>query len=164
MVSAVPPGWKPDRRVRFYLRAPALLSPLFLVASIRMYREIAAATPGVVPGVVAAVRHAVNALTHMFSPGRMARRVHMLETVNLSAGLDRVDVPTLVITGDAALDRVVPVSQTKEYLRIWPRAAYASLPRTGHLGLITRPEEFANLVSAFLERDAAVPRRTGSTG
>jgi pimeloyl-ACP methyl ester carboxylesterase len=165
MVSAVPPGWKPDRRVRFYLRAPALLSPLFLVASLRMYREIAAATPGFAPGVVAAVRHALNALTHMFSPGRMARRVHMLESLNLGAGLERVDVPTLVITGDPALDRVVPVSQTREYLRIWPRAAYASLPRTGHLGLITRPKAFADLVAAFLESDAAAPhQRTGSTG
>ena len=42
MVSAVPPSWRPDRRVRFYLRAPRALMPLFLLASLRMYREIAA--------------------------------------------------------------------------------------------------------------------------
>src|SRR5688500_11325026 len=43
LVSALPPDWAPDARVRFYLRAPVLLSPLFLVGSLRMYREIAAA-------------------------------------------------------------------------------------------------------------------------
>ena len=28
LVSALPPSWKPDRRVRFYLRAPRLLTPV----------------------------------------------------------------------------------------------------------------------------------------
>jgi pimeloyl-ACP methyl ester carboxylesterase len=41
LVSAVPPSWKPDQRVRFYLRSPRLLSPLFCVASLRLYKEIA---------------------------------------------------------------------------------------------------------------------------
>ena len=35
LVSAIPPSWTPDRRVRFYLRAPRLLSPLFCIASLR---------------------------------------------------------------------------------------------------------------------------------
>ena len=30
LVSALPPDWQPDRRARFYLRAPRLLSPMFL--------------------------------------------------------------------------------------------------------------------------------------
>ena len=30
LVSALPLDWQPDRRARFYLRAPRLLSPLFL--------------------------------------------------------------------------------------------------------------------------------------
>src|SRR5262245_36701060 len=76
LVSAIPPAWTPNRRVRFYLRAPLLLSPLFCIASVRMYREIAAATPGRVAAVLATVRHGWTAATHMFSPGRMARRVH----------------------------------------------------------------------------------------
>ena len=161
MVSAIPPTWKPDRRVRFYLRAPWLLSPLFLVGSLRMYPEIAAANTGVLAGMGAAIRHAINALTHMFSPGRMARRVHMLEPVDVAAGLERVNVPTLVVTGDPALDRVVPVPLTREYLRIWPRAECVTLPRTGHLGLITRPQVFADAVVAFLERQrGAQERRT----
>ena len=106
-----------------------------------------------------AVRHAFNALTHMFSPARMARRVHMLEGQDLSDGLDSVRVPTLLVTGEAALDRVVPVAKTKEYQRIWPRATHVTLPRTGHLGLITRPDVFAAAIADFLER--AVEPRAG---
>jgi pimeloyl-ACP methyl ester carboxylesterase len=59
-------------------------------------------------------------------------------------------VPTLLVTGDSSLDRVVPVERTREYLRIWPHARHAVIPRTGHLGLITRPEEFAAVVGPFV--------------
>jgi len=150
MVSAIPPAWKPDRRVQFFLRAPWLLSPLFMIGSLRMYPEISAAAEGVFGGMIAATRHGLNVMGHMFSPGRMARRVHMLESVNLVEGLERVNVPTLVITGDPALDRVVPVALTQQYLQMWPRAVHVTLPRTGHLGLITRSAEFARLVTDFL--------------
>ena len=150
LVSAIPPTWTPDARVRFYVRAPRLLMPLFMLASLRMYREIAAATPGVGRGIAAAVRHAVNVLGHMFSPVRMARRVGALDGLSLEPELRRVDVPTLIVTGEAELDRVVPVSRTREYARLWPKAKQVTLPRTGHLGLITRPEEFARVVAPFV--------------
>jgi proline iminopeptidase len=151
LVSAIPPTWTPDARVRFYLRAPVLLSPLFLVGSLRMYKEIAAATDGVLHGMAAAARHAINALTHMFSPARMARRVHLLGPVNLGHELERVTAPTMVVTGDEALDRVVPTRLTHEYLRLWPDAQRAIIRRTGHLGLITRPGDFAAVVVPFVE-------------
>src|SRR5919106_4043534 len=106
LVSAVPPSWTPDRRVRFYLRAPRLLTPVFCIASLRMYREIAAATPGFLPGVWAAVGHGWRVLTHMFSPARMARRVRLLEGVQVREQLTGVEPTTLIVTGDAALDRV----------------------------------------------------------
>lgn len=152
LVSAIPPQWTPDARVRFYLRAPTLLSPLFLIGSLRMYKEIAAATPGVLPGMRAAARHGLNALTHMFSPVRMARRVHVLESTQLDCELAPVEVPTLVITGDPSLDRVVPVRLTEEYTRMWPHAERFTIAHTGHLGLITRPDVFANAVAGFAGR------------
>jgi pimeloyl-ACP methyl ester carboxylesterase len=163
LVSAIPPSWAPDARVRFYLRAPVLLSPLFLIASTRMYKEIAAAHDGVLSGMGAAARHAINALTHMFSPARMARRVHLLDPVQLGRDLERVNVPTLVMTGDEALDRVVPTRLTQEYLRIWPHAQRATIARTGHLGLITRPRAFATAVAPFVESTARTEekRRVG---
>jgi pimeloyl-ACP methyl ester carboxylesterase len=159
LVSAIPPSWTPDARVRFYLRAPVLLSPLFLVGSLRMYKEIAAASDGVLPGMAAAVRHALNALTHMFSPARMARRVHLLGPVHLGRELERVTAPTLVVTGDDSLDRVVPTRLTHEYLRIWPDAQHATINRTGHLGLITRPADFAAVVVPFVKATARTQER-----
>ena len=152
LVSALPPSWTPDRRARFFVRAPRLLTPLFLVGSLRLYREIAAANPGAGRGIAAAVRFAWRALTHMFSPSRMARRVTLLASVHLPEELSRVTSPVLVITGEAALDRVVPLPATLEYARIWPNARVDTIARSGHLGSITRPHEFARLVVPFAER------------
>ena len=164
MVSALPVSWRPDRRVRFFLRAPRLLTPVFLIASLRLYREIAAANAGVAAGFGPAVRHAVRVLTHMFSPARMARRVSILADATLPDDIARLRLPTLLITGEATLDRIVPVSATHEYARMWPHARVAEIPRTGHLGLITRPDAFASLVVPFAEQavhDAHGRRRVG---
>ena len=151
LVSALPPSWTPDERVTFYLRAPSLLAPLFMIGALRMYREISAATPGALNGLAAATRHGCNVLAHMSSPARMARRVTLLRDLMLQNELSRVHVPTLVITGEPGLDRVVPVARTTEYLRLWPHAQHMVLPRTGHLGLITRPTEFADIVTTFVQ-------------
>lgn len=164
LVSAMPPSWTPDRRVRFYLRAPRALMPLFLLASLRIYREIAAANSGVARGLAPGVRHAGRALAHMFSPGRMARRVSFLPDAALASAIARVRAPSIIVTGEAALDRIMPVSDTLEYARMWPHARVAELPRTGHLGLMTRPEAFARLVVPFAEQanhDARGTRRAG---
>ena len=157
LVSALPPTWTPDARARFYIRSPRLLMPLFLLASLRMYKEIAAARPGMRNALSAAAAHALNALRHMLSPARMARRVRLLEQRGPIRGLETVSVPTLVLTGEAELDRVVPVRLTEEYLRIFPHAERVTLVRTGHLGLITRPREFADATAPFVERHAGSP-------
>jgi pimeloyl-ACP methyl ester carboxylesterase len=130
--------------------------PVFMAASLRMYREIAAARPGLLPSIREAARHGWNVLTHMFSPSRMARRVELLKSLDLRHELTQVTVPALLITGEASLDRVVPVSATHEYLRLWPQATVATIARTGHLGLITRPSAFANVVVPFAEQAARV--------
>lgn len=164
LASALPPTWKPDRRVSFYLQAPRLLTPVFLIASLRLYREIAAAAPSVGRGLAAAVRHGWRAITHTFSPVRMARRVRLLDLVDLEADLRILRVPTLILTGESSLDRVVPVGATMEYLQMWPEARARTIDRTGHLGFITRPDEFARLAAPFADaaaRGEAGRRRVG---
>lgn len=164
LVSPMPPSWTPDRRARFYVRAPRLLTPVFLAASLRLYREIAAANGGAARGIPAALHHLWRVATHMFSPGRMARRVSLLARADVAADLRRASQPTLVITGETALDRVVPVRRAREYLELWPQAHLETLARTGHLGLITRPEAFAHLVVSFADQAAhgvAMRRRVG---
>ncbi len=154
LVSALPPGWAPDSRVRFYLRAPRLLSPLFMIGSLRLYPEIAAASGGGVAGMLAGARHARNVLAHMFSPFRMARRVRLIERLDLMHDLETLSLPTLVITGEDGLDRVVPVRLTEGYVRLWPHARRVTLARTGHLGSITRPDVFLDAVLPFVQHAA----------
>jgi pimeloyl-ACP methyl ester carboxylesterase len=149
LTSAIPPSWRPDARVSFYLRAPWLLSPLFCLGSIRLYREIAASQDTWWSGVTTACGAGLNALLHMFHPSRMARRVHLLSSMGIEAELARVKVPVLLVTGEDSLERVVSPRMTREYLAIWPHARIETLARTGHLGIITRPTEFAALVSGF---------------
>jgi pimeloyl-ACP methyl ester carboxylesterase len=156
LASALPPSWRPDARVSFFLRAPWLLSPLFCLASVRLYREFATAGDTWWSGVTSACLAGVNVLRHMFHPARMARRVHLLSSVfGIEAELARVKVPTLIVTGEESLERVVSPRITREYLAIWPHARVETLARTGHLGMITRPDEFAALVSAFVSAHAA---------
>jgi hypothetical protein len=50
---------------------------------------------------------------------------------------------------------VVPVRLTEEYLRIWPHAERVTLARTGHIGLVTRPDAFAAAVGSFVETHAS---------
>jgi pimeloyl-ACP methyl ester carboxylesterase len=80
----------------------------------------------------------------------MARRVRLLEGQPLAEQLDALSVPTLIVTGEPHLDRVVPVEATRQYLEMCPHAETATLSRTGHLGSITRPDEFARVVTPFV--------------
>ena len=148
LASAIPPSWKPDARAEFFMRAPRLLSPLFCVGSLRMCPEIFAAK-GSWSGAAFAAQHASTVLANMFSPRLMARRARMVKSLDVERQLADVRCPVLVVTGESSLDRVVPVALTRDYHRIWPHATEAVLPRTGHLGLITRPDEFARLVVSF---------------
>jgi pimeloyl-ACP methyl ester carboxylesterase len=155
LVSALAPGWTPNARARAYLRAPRLFLPLFMLNSLRLYGEIAQASGTVLSSLRVSARHVFTVLTHMFSPVQMARRVSLLASASSASELARLKLPTLVVTGQDGLDRVVPTRHTREYLRLWPHAEHATISRTGHLGIITRPDDFAEVVGAFVERASA---------
>ena len=151
LVSALPPSWRPNARLSGYLRHPWLLTPAFCLGSLRFYGEIAAANDTWWRAIAASCGAGVNVLMHMFHPGRMARRVHLLGSMGrIDAELSRVKVPTMIVTGEESLESVVPPRVTREYLNIWPHARVETLARTGHLGLITRPHEFAVLIGRFV--------------
>jgi pimeloyl-ACP methyl ester carboxylesterase len=103
----------------------------------------------------AAAAHWWTAATHLFSPARMARRVRLLAECDWSKELSAVNAPALVITGEPGLERVVPVHRTEEYLTLWPGTRRATIERTGHLGLITRSERFADIVAPFAHETMA---------
>ena len=164
LVSAIPPQWKPNARVRFFLKAPHLLLPLFMLGSLRFLKEISTAVPGVLRSMAVAAHHGFNAVTHMLSPGRVASRVHALEAVQLDREVSATYVPTMVVTGEPDLDFIVPVRLTEEYTRMWPHAERLTIPHTGHLGLITRPDLFAEGVAGFVDRQAVRRREETKVG
>ena len=75
--------------------------------------------------------------------------------MRIEADLARVQLPVLVVTGEDSLERVVPPRMTRRYLDLWPHARTATIARTGHLGLITRPADFAAVVSTFAAEHAS---------
>jgi pimeloyl-ACP methyl ester carboxylesterase len=81
----------------------------------------------------------------------MCERMRLLENVDFSTRTN-ITKPTLVLTGERGLDRTVPVDLTERYLNLIPGAERAWLPRTGHMGTVTRPGEFARLVHEFVTR------------
>jgi pimeloyl-ACP methyl ester carboxylesterase len=87
-------------------------------------------------------------------PGVMASRIKEQQSVDFMDDPDAIRVPTLVISGEPALDRVVPVESTRQYATKIRGAKYVMIERTGHIGLMTRPEDFARTVSDFVHEHA----------
>jgi pimeloyl-ACP methyl ester carboxylesterase len=80
----------------------------------------------------------------------MAARLRWNESYRF-ADPSAVSQPVLVITGEDGLDRVVSPHLTRRYLSALPDARHAVLPRTGHIGLLTKPAEFAEMVRRFAD-------------
>jgi pimeloyl-ACP methyl ester carboxylesterase len=151
LVSTPGPGWHLRAKHRVYVRAPWLFGPLFLVESpLRLHREVAAALPRV-GARWRFVRWQLGALARApLSPARMAARAQLIANTDIAADCSKVITPTLVVTGERALDRVVPVDGTLAYLPLIAGARHRTLARTGHLGSITTPDAFAALVREFV--------------
>jgi pimeloyl-ACP methyl ester carboxylesterase len=64
-----------------------------------------------------------------------------------------VAAPTLVLSGEDELDRIVPAAVTRQYQTLIRGAQYEKMERSGHIGIITRSKHFASIVGGFLERE-----------
>ena len=156
LVSTPSPAWRPGCRVNRYLAAPRLMSPVFAVGScFRIYPEIAAAFPSLGPRTRFIAGHLRRVVLHPMAPTCMAERVRTADSVDFAADCARIAAPTQIVTGEPDLDRVVEVASTREYLRAIPGSRYDRLDRTGHLGLVTRAERFAEVVARFVRTEAA---------
>lgn len=165
LVSAAPPRWQPDGRQRRYLRHPRLALPLFAAHGITSFLpEILAARSTWRSRLDFAWFCAFRAVRYPVSPRRMAHWVRAWMATDLEADCRLVSSPTLVITGEPDLDRQVPVSGTRQYLDLIAGARHAELRHTGHIGLVSRPREFAALVMSFVGGAARDPRAPDSPG
>ena len=159
LVSALPPNWRLNRRAQFYLQAPRLLSPLFLLDSpTRVLPEIFTALPGFPSRLRFAAGQTSRALRAFLSPTRMATRLRWTEEFRY-ADPAAISQPVLVITGEDGLDRVVNPALTRQYLASLPSARHLVLPRTGHIGMLTRPGDFADMVQQFADEIGRDARR-----
>ncbi len=150
LVSTPPAAWELDPVHRGYVSRPIWSAPAFIArAPRRLWPEIRAASGSFATAAWFALRHVVRVFTAPMSPSRMARRVRVVRAVDLAADCARVTAPTLVVTGDESLDRVVPVAGTRRYLQAIRGARAATIENTGHIGLVTRPERFAEVVAEF---------------
>ena len=153
LASALHKTWQPDRLQQQYLKAPRMMAPVFLVtAPSRLRPEIAAAISGLPARLRFSVKHTLRAVLSPTTPTRMARRIAWARSHRF-AGAHSVKAPALVVTGEPALDRVLPVAVTRRYLDDIDSARHVVMEHTGHIGSVTRPEEFAGVVQRFLEND-----------
>jgi pimeloyl-ACP methyl ester carboxylesterase len=161
------PRWCADHPAAAYLRNPRLSVPQFAAGAVgRLLPEVRAAKAGWLSRAWFFARHLGRILRYPASPTQMAARVHAWMATDVIAACRRVTAPTLVVTGEPGLDRVVPISASLEYLSLIRGARHQILDRTGHIGLITRPSEFAALIASFVveSRPAASPATVNSAG
>jgi pimeloyl-ACP methyl ester carboxylesterase len=149
-VSTPGPVWQLRPKHQVYSRAPWLFSPLFLIESpLRLHPEVKAALPSLTERRRFAQWMLATLVRAPLSPARMAVRAELITRTDITTDCRRVTAPTLLVTGEAPLDRIVPVDGTLAYLPLITGAQHATLERTGHLGSITTPDAFARVVAAF---------------
>jgi pimeloyl-ACP methyl ester carboxylesterase len=156
VLASVPgPAWHLRRRHAIYARLPYVFGPLFLAeAPWRLRREMAASYPELAARWRFARAQIATLIKAPLSVARMGRRARLIGRLDLAVDCDRVSAPTLVVTGERSLDHVVSVDHSNGYVSLIRGARGAVLERTGHLGSITRPEQFAAIVRDFADRRA----------
>lgn len=153
LASALHSAWQPNRQQRQYLKAPWLMSPLFVAtAPGRMRPEVRATFPSVGARLRFMVEHGIRCAMAPTSPTKMARRIKWASTHRF-ASPGGITAPALVVTGERALDRVVPVDVTERYMDELHSAQRVVFERTGHIGIVTRPDVFAEILGRFLDGD-----------
>jgi 3-oxoadipate enol-lactonase len=150
LASSLSPDWVPDRRAQFYMKAPRLLSPLFVAtAPGRLGPEVRAAFPRLLERMRFAVGQTVRVTCAPMSPAAMARRIRWARAHSF-ADLATIAAPTLIVTGEPGLDRVVPVEVSRRLTDQMPGARHVILDRTGHLGIVTKPRRFVEVMDTWL--------------
>lgn len=150
LVSTPGPGWKLNDQQQRYVKWPKLASPLFaLGAARRGWRELRAMYPHRRARFSASLRAASRVVRAPAAPNRMSRRARLAENENFEADCARVAVPTLVVTGERELDQVVPCDDTMSYLNLIAGSSFQLFERTGHLGTVLAPDQFATIVTRF---------------
>jgi pimeloyl-ACP methyl ester carboxylesterase len=156
IVSTPAPAWTPSPVQARHLASPWWSTPAFLAtAPGRIWPEIAAAIDGNSSRLRFCVAHVARIVAAPIVPAQMAARMKLRPGLELCSDCARVTARTLVISGDPDLDHVVPASSTREFVGLIRDAKYAMMDRTGHIGLVTQPDRFAEIVGAFVNASSS---------
>lgn len=152
LVSAPAPGWVPSERQRWYIARPWLSAPTFaLGAPVRLWPEVRTAFPHWRERLAFAATHSARVLAAPIIPPLMAGRVRLQQQIDFASDCPRVKAPALIVTGEPPLDRVVPVEVTRTYASLIAGARCATIEGTGHIGMLTRADRFAEIVGEFVK-------------
>jgi len=151
LVSSPAPGWVPNERQQQYLSRPWRSVPAFVMsAPFRLWPEIRAAYDTVRERLAFSLGHAVRVIAAPIVPPQMAARVKMQQALDFAPDCERIKVPTLIVSGQDDLDQIVPAEVTRRYQQLISGARYVQIERSGHIGLLTHPAQFADIVSGFI--------------
>jgi pimeloyl-ACP methyl ester carboxylesterase len=159
LVSSPGPDFQLTPRLTSYLRNPALSLPAFALRAVaHLLPEVIASQSTWKDRARFLASHLTRTLRYPVNPRKMAiwtkawKNGGCSEIPGFRAGSERDGVlpPTLILTGEPVLDRVVPVASTLEYLNAIPGARHVLLRRTGHIGIVSMPKVFARIVGEFL--------------
>ncbi len=152
LASTPGPQFHLKTRHRLYARVPWLFGPFFAAESpSRLRAEMDAALPD-----ERERRRFVHDLVKTFrdapvSAVRMAKRALLIEACDRMADCARIMCPTLIVHGDPSLDFVVDAAETANYGDLIPGSRVVMMERTGHIGSVTQPQRFADIVTSFLD-------------
>ena len=152
LASTPGPRFHLKKRHRLYARVPWLFGPFFAAESpSRLRAEMNAALPD-----ERERRRFINDAVRTFreaplSAPRMAKRALLIESYDRLSDCACITCPTLVVHGDPSLDFIVDASETANYGRLISGARVVLMERTGHLGSVTQPQRFAEIVKGFLD-------------
>ena len=151
LASSPGPGWQPSDRQARYAARPWLSVVAFVTTAVgRLDAEVRAALADWPSRIRFVLDYVGRAVMAPMLPHRMGERVQLQRTVNGADDCARIQAPTLVVTGEPSLDKVVPVASTREYVGLIRGAQYVMMDHTGHIGSLTQPDRFAAIVKEFL--------------
>jgi pimeloyl-ACP methyl ester carboxylesterase len=151
IASAPAPGWKPGADDRVCMRLPYLSLPYFGARALyRLLPELKEARESWPLRLKLLMEHAKRVGSARLEPRLMAQWIREFLNYDMSEDCELIKAPTLIVTGESRLDRVVPVYETKRYLRMIKGSTHQILPNTGHLGTITKPYRFAEMAGQFI--------------
>jgi pimeloyl-ACP methyl ester carboxylesterase len=127
IASSPGPGWKPDQVQAAYIANPWRKALTFVATSPgRVWPEVRGAC-GPAGGLNFLARQGVRAAIAPMTPSLMAARILESQAIDFSLDCAAVQAPTLVISGEPHLDRIVPVESTRKYAEMIRGAKYVML-------------------------------------